>query len=77
MDDRDTANRDRLLSVWLDVRLDCRPISGRVRTEHGSEQCFEGWLGFVDALKRLHDLPAPGQANAGTRAANRPARPEH
>jgi hypothetical protein len=46
---------DRSLSLRLEVRLDAEPISGRLRTEAGADERFVGWLGFVDALKRLQD----------------------
>ena len=60
MDDEARSPEDRLLSVQLDLRLDCQPISGRLRTLGGADERFVGWLGFVDALKRLHDLDATG-----------------
>jgi hypothetical protein len=52
----DQAQRDdRALTVRLDLHLDREPICGRLRTERGADERFVGWLGFVDALKRLHD----------------------
>jgi hypothetical protein len=48
-----------VLSVHLDVYLDRQPISGRVRTASGVDERFVGWLGFVDALQRLHRLEGP------------------
>jgi hypothetical protein len=54
MDDRPTRD-DRALTVRLDLNLDREPICGRLRTERGADERFVGWLGFVDALKRLHD----------------------
>jgi hypothetical protein len=48
------ADEDRLLRVQLEVDLDREPISGTLRPERGAEEPFVGWLGFVDALKRLH-----------------------
>ena len=45
-DDEDT------LSVQLDVHLDRQPVTGRLRTRHGADVRFVGWLGFIDALKR-------------------------
>jgi hypothetical protein len=38
------------------VCLDRQPVSGRLRTERGADEQFVGWLGFVDALKRLQEL---------------------
>jgi hypothetical protein len=56
MDDRAPSTcQDRALSVRLDVHLDREPISGRLRAEGGADEVFVGWLGFVDALRRLHD----------------------
>ncbi|MGH9214275.1 MAG: hypothetical protein ACRD2C_26940 [Acidimicrobiales bacterium] len=49
----------RMLSVQLDVQLDREPIRGRLRTPWGAEEPFEGWLGFAEALRRLHDLEPP------------------
>ena len=48
---------DRVLSVQLDVHLDRQPISGWLRAKHGAHEHFVGWLGFVDALERLHEDP--------------------
>ena len=59
MDDDAGAREDRVLSIQLDLHLDRQPISGRLRTEWGADERFVGWLGFVDALQRLHDLEAP------------------
>jgi hypothetical protein len=42
--------------VRLDLFLDRQPVSGRLRTEWGGDERFVGWLGFVDALKRLYEL---------------------
>jgi hypothetical protein len=56
MDEAERSHEDRVLSVRLDVYLDRQPISGRLRGQRGVEEQFVGWLGFVDALKRLHDL---------------------
>jgi hypothetical protein len=49
------TGEERTLSVRLDLHLDREPITGLLRTERGEEQ-FVGWLGFVDALKRLNEL---------------------
>ena len=56
VDQENRPDEDRVLSVRLDVYLDRQPISGRLRTEGGADEQFVGWLGFVDALKRLHEL---------------------
>jgi uncharacterized protein YbjT (DUF2867 family) len=42
------------LSMRLELNLERRPITGRLRTDRGEDERFEGWLGFVDALTRLH-----------------------
>lgn len=55
MDDQAGSNEDRPLSVHLDLYLDRQPILGRLRTEWGADERFVGWLGFVDALKRLQE----------------------
>ena len=44
----------RMLSLYLDLYLDSRPIRGRLRTERGADEPFVGWLGFADALRRVH-----------------------
>ncbi len=46
-----------MLSVRLQLFLDCEPVRGRLQAEDGTEEHFVGWLGFVDALKRCHDDP--------------------
>lgn len=50
-----SEHNDRPLSVRLDLYLDREPITGRVRTARGAEEGFVGWLGFLDAVKRLHE----------------------
>jgi hypothetical protein len=47
---------DYALSVRLDVYLDRQPVTGRLHAQRGAVEQFVGWLGFVDALKRLHDI---------------------
>jgi hypothetical protein len=49
---------DRTLRLRLDVQLDRQPITGRLRTDGGAEETFVGWLGFADALRRLHERAA-------------------
>jgi hypothetical protein len=55
MDDPARSHDDRPLSVRLDLHLNHEPISGRLWTELGSEEEFVGWLGFVEALRRLSE----------------------
>ena len=55
MDDETSADQDYPLRVQLDLDLDRQPVSGRLRTQWGADARFEGWLGFVDALKRLQE----------------------
>jgi len=56
VDDETGADQDHPLRVQLDLDLDRQPISGRLRTRWGADNRFEGWLGFVDALRRLQEL---------------------
>ncbi len=67
MDERDRPGADRILSVRLDVCLDREPITGRLRTERGADERFVGWLGFVDALERLHEQEAGAGPDRGGR----------
>jgi hypothetical protein len=53
VDDNGRSDEDRVLRVQLELHLDCLPIRGTLRPERGAEEPFVGWLGFVDALKRL------------------------
>jgi hypothetical protein len=55
MDDSDRTGEDRVLRAELELHLDRRPIGGRLRPEQGADEPFVGWLGFLNALKRLHD----------------------
>ncbi len=54
MDEHADTDQDRTLRVQLELNLDRQPISGRLRTERGEDERFEGWLGFVEALERLN-----------------------
>ena len=62
MDDHAGPDAD-VLCVQLELNLNCVPISGRLRTGRGAEERFVGWLGFIDALKRLQEQ---GEGRAGT-----------
>jgi hypothetical protein len=53
MDDRSASEDANVLRLQLELRLDREPISGLLRTPSGAEEQFVGWLGFVDALRRL------------------------
>jgi hypothetical protein len=55
MDDNDRIDEDRALCVQLELHLDRQPIAGCLRPEQGAAEPFVGWLGFVEALKRLHE----------------------
>jgi hypothetical protein len=55
MDDQARSDEDRALQVQLEVHLEREPVCGRLRGERGADERFVGWLGFVDALKRLHE----------------------
>jgi hypothetical protein len=63
MDDETGAGPDRPLRVQLELYLDRRPIHGRLRTERRTVERFVGWLGFVDALKRVHETRASDEAD--------------
>jgi hypothetical protein len=65
MDDGGRSHDDRALRVRLDLHLDRDPICGRLRTEGGADERFVGWLGFVDALKRLQDREAGRDREGG------------
>jgi hypothetical protein len=59
MDGNDRTDEDRVLRVQLELDLDSQPVTGLLRSDRGADEEFVGWLGFVDALKRLHE---PGDA---------------
>jgi hypothetical protein len=65
VDDRPAAEEANVLRLQLELRLDCEPISGRLRTEWGAEEPFVGWLGFVDALRRLQEEDEGADPTAG------------
>jgi hypothetical protein len=55
MNDQAGPHEEVVLKMQLELRIDRQPISGRLRTERGADEEFVGWLGFVDALKRLQE----------------------
>jgi len=61
MDDQTGADEEGVLQVQLELHLNRQRISGRLRSGSGAEERFVGWLGFVDALKRLQEQ---GEARA-------------
>jgi hypothetical protein len=56
-----TAGRNDTLTVQLELELGREPVTGCLRTEDGIEERFVGWLGFVDALKRLREAEPPSR----------------
>jgi len=58
MDDRPASEDANVLRLQLELNLDREPISGRLRTQRGAEEPSVGWLGFVDALRRLQHQDA-------------------
>jgi hypothetical protein len=55
MDGQARDHDDATLRVQLDLHLAREPISGRLRGERGADEEFVGWLGFVEALRRLSE----------------------
>jgi hypothetical protein len=55
MNDDTHGHERRRLRVQLELDLEHEPVRGLLRPERGDDQTFVGWLGFVDALKRLQD----------------------
>ena len=53
MDDQAGPEEADVLRLQLELDLSREPISGRLRVHWGAEERFVGWLGFIDALKRL------------------------
>jgi hypothetical protein len=43
------------LTLQLELQLAREPISGRLCGERGDDEEFVGWLGFVEALRRLSE----------------------
>ena len=62
MNDQPAPEDANVLRLQLELHLDREPISGRLRTRWGAEEQFVGWLGFVDALRRLQQQ-GEGAAN--------------
>jgi hypothetical protein len=62
MDDQGGHHDAHVLRLQLELDLDREPISGRLRTKRGGDERFVGWIGFIDALKRLQER---GDASAG------------
>jgi hypothetical protein len=61
MDDAATGGTKLELTIQLQLEHGHEPVRGVLRIEDGSEERFVGWLGFVDALKRLCEADlAPG-----------------
>lgn len=67
------SHRRRRLRVQLELDLDHEPISGCLRSAQGTEERFVGWLGFVDALKKLQDQGEGATDPAGGPPDSRPA----
>jgi hypothetical protein len=55
MHDRARNHPERPLNVQLELHLDRVPVSGWLRTQQGRDEEFVGWLGFVEALRRLSE----------------------
>jgi hypothetical protein len=53
VDDQPVFEEASVLRLQLELHLDREPISGRLRNGWGAEEPFVGWLGFLDALRRL------------------------
>jgi hypothetical protein len=43
------------LTLQLELQLAREPITGRLRGERGADEEFVGWLGFIEALRRLSE----------------------
>jgi hypothetical protein len=60
VDDQPVFEEANVLRLQLELHLGREPISGRLRTRSGAEERFVGWLGFVDALRRLQQMDEGG-----------------
>lgn len=65
MDDQAGPDDADVLRVQLELNLDREPIRGLLRTGRGAEERFVGWLGFIDALKRLQERDDGSAGPAG------------
>jgi hypothetical protein len=65
VDDQPVFEEANVLRLQLELHLDREPISGRLRTRWGAEERFVGWLGFVDALRRLQQQDEGAADRAG------------
>ena len=68
MSDNARTDEDRVLRMRLELWLDRRPISGRLHSERGANECFVGWLGFLEALQRLQEHAPGGAATTDERS---------
>lgn len=73
MDDQGAPDDELVLKAQLELRLDRQPVSGRLRTERGAEEQFVGWLGFIDALKRLQERGTASRGPSADPLATRPS----
>jgi hypothetical protein len=55
-------SEDRALRVQLEIHLEDRPVTGRLRPERGADEGFVGWLGFLEALIRLREAACADRA---------------
>jgi hypothetical protein len=60
MDDEGGIDEERGIRAQLDLHLEPHPVRGRLRTEQGDDEQFVGWIGFVEAMKRLGEVQEPG-----------------
>jgi hypothetical protein len=60
MDDHPRAGEPRTLNLQLDLHVDSLPITGQLRSAGGSAERFVGWLGFLDALRRIEERELAG-----------------
>jgi hypothetical protein len=71
MDDHHNApDEEVVLRMQLELRIECEPISGRLRAEGEADEEFVGWLGFLDALRRLHERACESEGSGGNSPAS-------